>query len=156
VLPQRELKQRATPCSVKTCRWGALSGRAEMTEPSFTSRSAFVASAIYYAIAYVLEVIAPREAAGLVVTALVSGCVADGWLAGGAVHVMQVAGQHFQQLCLSAFILKMGRRLEFLTPTPCSSLLIIRPQMVQSLLTEPLGRPLDFTEPIADWVHAVR
>lgn len=57
-----------------------------------------MATAAYYFLAHAGGVLAPREAAGLVITAL----------------------------------------------------------MVQSLLTEPLGRPLDFTEPIAHALHAVR
>jgi hypothetical protein len=77
--------------------WGNMPGRAEMTEPGFTSRSAFVASAAYYILAHGAGLVEPRAAAGLVVTAL----------------------------------------------------------MVHTGLTEPLGRPLDFTEPIAQAVHMI-
>ncbi|GBF92452.1 hypothetical protein Rsub_04556 [Raphidocelis subcapitata] len=77
--------------------WGAMTGAAEMSQPGFASRSAFVAAAAYYFLAHAARAVEARAAAGLVVTAL----------------------------------------------------------MAHSLLTEPLGRPLDFTEPLADLVHTV-
>ena len=62
--------------------WGAMPGRAELSEPGWTSRSSFVAAAAYYASAYGLALAEPRAVAGLLVTAMVgfggrpAGCAA--------------------------------------------------------------------------------
>jgi hypothetical protein len=51
--------------------WGSMPGKAEISEPGFVSRSAFVASLVYYVIAHAAALVEPRAAAGLVVTGLV-------------------------------------------------------------------------------------
>lgn len=51
--------------------WGAMPGRAELSDPGWVGRSAFMAATAYYLAAYGLAVVEARAAAGLVVTALV-------------------------------------------------------------------------------------
>jgi hypothetical protein len=52
--------------------WGALPGHAELSTPSFVSRSAAMAATCYYLLAYVLQLLPASAAAGFVVTWLVS------------------------------------------------------------------------------------
>jgi hypothetical protein len=53
--------------------WGALPGRAELSEPGWTSRSAFVAALAYWGSAHALRLLEPRTAAGLLITLMVRG-----------------------------------------------------------------------------------
>lgn len=52
--------------------YAEMPGLAELTSPGFVSRSAFMAATTYYLLGYVLQLLPPSAAAGLVVTTLVS------------------------------------------------------------------------------------
>lgn len=53
----------------------SMPGLAELTSPSFVSRSAAFAAVSYYTLAYVTQLMPVQAAAGLVITALVGGLV---------------------------------------------------------------------------------
>lgn len=73
--------------------WGLLHGNAELSSPGFVSRSAAMAAATYYLLAYGLQLLPHTAAAGLVVTILVS-----------LVSVGVCMIQYYAMLCCVSFL----------------------------------------------------
>lgn len=81
-----------------------LPGLAELTSPGFTSRSAALAAASYYALAYGAQLLPPPAAAGLIVTLLVGLCW--WWLGVGRLMCCQcVCSIGCQATCCCCFLL---------------------------------------------------
>ncbi|KAI8470760.1 MAG: hypothetical protein J3K34DRAFT_521068 [Monoraphidium minutum] len=130
--------------------WGALPHRAELSDPGYTSRSSFVAAAAYYVIAIWLRIVAPAAGAGLIVTTLVRArreverAARRPFLDTSRrpfTHVQRPQAGRARRSRINARI--RGRR----APP--------RPQVMHSVFSDVLGHPLDFTQPIADMVHAI-
>ncbi len=62
------------------CALQSMPGLAELTSPSFVSRSAAFAAVAYYTLAYATQLLPVQAAAGLVVTGLVSLACVGGWV----------------------------------------------------------------------------
>ena len=137
-------------CNTNTCQYDLVlrSGPAEISEPAFALRSGMLSALTQYLTVHVFKVLSPAEGEALIVTALVSHVCQPDTLELTLYFTPFWHAKPALLMYLLVYVLDCAQTVLECQREPTTA-------GMQGVASDLLGRPLDFTQPAAQLLHAL-